>query len=178
MFSSFNLVTIMIPLTIIEPTITGSCHHHMHGTLGAILRPFVLLQSPWHHDSTFDPMMGPIIVPRWWEGLYDCAKGPTYNGAKGYVVAKVHTCMGPIFFQWYYDGIEAACDGAMWLMMVTRVLQWSKVHNDSAKGPMMMTRPYNTLPTIIKTLRGTILGPCNNHRALNTIIGPHAPTPS
>ena len=102
----------------------------------------------------------------------------TYNDAKGSMLLLRVVCV-LLFFQWYYDGAKAACDGAitgMWLMMVTRVLRWSKVHNDSAKGPMMMTRPYNTLPTIIKNLHGTILGPCNNHRALNTIIGP--PTPS
>ena len=79
------------------------------------------------------------------------------------LVFQCHWCRAiestQLFLQWYYDGTKAACDGAMWLMVVTRVLGWSKVHDDHAKGPMMVTRPYNTLATIIKTLHGTILGP-------------------
>ena len=68
---------------------------------------------------------------------------------------------------------------ATWLMMVTRVLGWSKVHDDSAKGPMMVTRPYNTLATITKTCMVYHLrslqqpqSPQHHHRATHTFLGP------
>ena len=108
-----------------------------------------------------------------------CAK---HNGPKGsMMVPRVIWVL--VFFQWYYDGTKAACDCAMWLMMVTRVLGWSKVHDDSAKGPMMVTNPYNTLATITKTYMVYHLrslerpqSPQHHHRTTHTFLAPSSPS--